>query len=126
MPSLAACAELIRRYSTQPAVDLCHFVGWIFFNFYAGNNDSHAKNLSLYNLPGKGVTLTPFYDLMCAPMYPGLSQGRVRNRRRVQAGITDQDASDPFGAATRHAAAVPRPASCRRGAQNARRIRSGG
>ncbi len=73
-PGLAACAELIRRYSTQPAVDLRHFVGWIFFNLYAGNNDSHAKNLSIYNLPGKGVTLTPFYDLMCTRLYPGLSQ----------------------------------------------------
>jgi serine/threonine-protein kinase HipA len=73
-PGLATCAELIRRYSTQPAVDLRHFVGWIFFNLYAGNNDSHAKNLSIYNLPGQGVMLTPFYDLMCTRMYPGLSQ----------------------------------------------------
>jgi serine/threonine-protein kinase HipA len=55
-------------------VDLRHFIGWIFFNLYAGNNDSHAKNLSIYNLPGKGVTLTPFYDLMCTRLYPGLSQ----------------------------------------------------
>jgi serine/threonine-protein kinase HipA len=73
-PGLAVCAELIRRYSTQPAVDLRHFVDWIFFNLYVGNNDSHAKNLSIYNLPGTGVTLTPFYDLMCTRMYPGLSQ----------------------------------------------------
>ena len=73
-PGLATCAELIRRYSTQPAVDLRHFVGWVFFNLYVGNNDSHAKNLSIYNVPGKGVTLTPFYDLMCTRMYPGLSQ----------------------------------------------------
>ena len=72
-PGVAACAELIRRYSTLPAVDLRHFVGWIFFNLYAGNNDSHAKNLSIYNLPGQGVTLTPFYDLMCTRLYPGLS-----------------------------------------------------
>lgn len=73
-PSLATCAELIRRYSTQPAVDLRHFVRWIFFNLYAGNNDSHAKNLSIYSRPDHGVTLTPFYDLMCTRMYPGLSQ----------------------------------------------------
>lgn len=73
-PGLATCAELIRRYSTQPAVDLRHFVGWFFFNLYTGNNDSHAKNLSIYNMPGKGVTLTPFYDLLCTRIYPGLSQ----------------------------------------------------
>ena len=72
-PGLATCAELIRRYSTQPAVDLRHFVTWIFFNIYVGNNDSHAKNLSLHNVPGQGVMLTPFYDLMCTRLYPGLS-----------------------------------------------------
>ena len=72
-PSLAACAELIRRYSTQPAVDLRHLVRWVFFNLCVGNNDSHAKNLSIYSLPGQGVTLTPFYDLMCTRLYPGLS-----------------------------------------------------
>jgi serine/threonine-protein kinase HipA len=73
-PDLVKCAQLIRRYSTQPAVDLRHFVNWILFNLYVGNNDSHAKNLSLYSVPGKGVLLTPFYDLMCTRLYPGLSQ----------------------------------------------------
>lgn len=73
-PGLAACAELIRKHSTQPAVDLRHFVAWIFFNLYVGNNDSHAKNLALLHAPGRGVTLAPFYDLMCTRLYPGLSQ----------------------------------------------------
>lgn len=73
-PALAKCAQLIRAYSTQPAVDLRNFVAWIFFNLYVGNNDSHAKNLSIYRVPGRGVTLTPFYDLMCTRLYPGLSQ----------------------------------------------------
>lgn len=72
-PGLAACAELIRRYSAQPAVDLRHLVRWVFFNLYVGNNDSHAKNLSIYSLPGQGVALTPFYDLMCTRLYPGPS-----------------------------------------------------
>lgn len=73
-PGIAQCADLIRQYSTQPAVDLRNFVNWIFFNLYTGNNDSHAKNLSIYELPGKGVMLTPFYDLMCTRIYPGLSK----------------------------------------------------
>ncbi|RZL88053.1 MAG: type II toxin-antitoxin system HipA family toxin [Variovorax sp.] len=67
------CAALIRQYSAQPAVDLKNFVGWLFFNLYTGNNDSHAKNLSLYRVPGGGLQLTPFYDLMCTRIYPGLS-----------------------------------------------------
>ena len=72
-PGIEACAAMIRRYSTQPAVDLRHFVNWIFFNLYTGNNDSHAKNLSMYALPDGRVTLTPFYDLMSTRIYPGLS-----------------------------------------------------
>lgn len=73
-PGIAACGELIRRYSTRPAVDLRNFVAWIFFNFYAGNDDSHAKNLSMHQVPGSGVMLAPFYDLMCTRLYPGLSR----------------------------------------------------
>jgi serine/threonine-protein kinase HipA len=61
------------RSSAQPAVDLRHLVRWVFFNLYVGNNDSHAKNLSIYSVPGQGVALTPFYDLMCTRLYPGLS-----------------------------------------------------
>jgi len=72
-PGIARCAELIRQYSSQPAVDLRNFIRWLFFNLFVGNNDSHAKNLSLYSMPGKGVALTPFYDLMCTRLHPGLS-----------------------------------------------------
>ncbi|MGS5088099.1 HipA domain-containing protein [Hydrogenophaga sp. A37] len=73
-PSLAACAAIVRRTSSQPAVDLRHLVQWVFFNLYTGNNDSHAKNLSIYELLGVGTRLTPFYDLMCTRIYPGLSR----------------------------------------------------
>jgi serine/threonine-protein kinase HipA len=73
-PGAADCAKLIRRYSAIPAVDLKLYLGWIFFNLYTGNNDSHAKNLSVYRLADGTVRLTPFYDLMCTRVYPGLSQ----------------------------------------------------
>ncbi len=35
--------------------------------------DTNTKNLSIHSVPGRGVTLTPFYDLMCTRLYPGLS-----------------------------------------------------
>jgi len=73
-PNLKDCADLIRKYSTVPATDLKQLLGWVFFNIFVGNNDSHAKNLSIYSPPGGGVRLTPFYDLMCTRIYPGLSQ----------------------------------------------------
>jgi serine/threonine-protein kinase HipA len=50
------------------------FCQWLLFNLFTGNNDNHAKNLSLYQPPGQGVRLTPFYDLMCTRLYPGLSR----------------------------------------------------
>lgn len=72
-PGVVACADLIREHSSQPALDLRHFIRWLLFNLYVGNNDGHAKNLSVYHVPGRGTMLTPFYDLMCTRLYPGLS-----------------------------------------------------
>ena len=73
-PGVAHCAQTIRQYSASAALDLRAFAQWIFFNLYVGNNDSHAKNLSVYERPGEGMRLTPFYDLMCTRIYPGLSR----------------------------------------------------
>lgn len=73
-PGAVECAQLIRQYSSVPAVDLKNFLAWLFFNLYTGNNDGHAKNLSIYRAPGGGIRLTPFYDLMCTRIYPGLSR----------------------------------------------------
>jgi serine/threonine-protein kinase HipA len=72
-PGIAQCGQLIRAYSTQGAVDLQRLIDWLLFNLYVGNNDSHAKNLSIHRAPEGGVVLTPFYDLMCTHMYSGLS-----------------------------------------------------
>jgi serine/threonine-protein kinase HipA len=70
---VAQCAALIRAHSALPAVDLMRFCQWLLFNLFTGNNDNHAKNLSLYQPPGQGVRLTPFYDLMDTRLVPGLS-----------------------------------------------------
>jgi len=56
------------------ASDKKRFIQWIFFNLFVGNNDSHAKNLSIYFPPKQGVKLTPFYDLLSTSLYPGLSR----------------------------------------------------
>lgn len=73
-PGIAQCARIIRQYSSRAALDLLALAQWIFFNLYVGNNDSHAKNLSIHQRPGVGVRLTPFYDMMCTRIYPGLSK----------------------------------------------------
>ncbi len=72
-PSLKRCYWLLKEYGV-PAKDLKRFVEWIFFNLYVGNHDSHAKNLSIYFPENEGVRLTPFYDLLCTDIYPGLSR----------------------------------------------------
>jgi len=73
-PGIEDCVKLIRQHSTRAALDLQALVQWLFFNICVGNNNSHAKNLSMYTVPGEGVRLTPFYDLMCTRIYPGLSK----------------------------------------------------
>lgn len=67
-PSFADCAGLIRRHSMQPAVDLMLLVKWAIFNLCIGNNDAHAKNLSMLR-EGNGVRLAPFYDLLTTTYY---------------------------------------------------------
>jgi len=72
-PSLKRCYELLKEHGV-PAIDLKRFIEWIFFNLYVGNHDSHAKNLSIF-FPGEGLPrLTPFYDLLCTDLYPGLAK----------------------------------------------------
>lgn len=71
-PSLQRCRNLLQENGV-PANDLIRLIQWVFFNLFVGNNDSHAKNLSLYFPPNEGVRLTPFYDLLSTTLYPGLS-----------------------------------------------------
>ena len=70
-PTFADCYELLKN-SARPAVDRLQLLRWLFFNLCAGNDDSHAKNLSIMATPG-GLRLAPFYDLMCTRVYPGLA-----------------------------------------------------
>lgn len=71
-PTLQRCRNLLQENGV-PANDLIRLIQWVFFNLYVGNNDSHAKNLSIYFPPNEGVRLTPFYDLLSTTIYPGLS-----------------------------------------------------
>lgn len=68
-PGLKDCFNLLREYSIQPAADISLLLDWTIFNFFVGNADAHAKNISLL-LTDKGPRLAPFYDLMCTAVYP--------------------------------------------------------
>ena len=70
-PGFKDCYDKL-TLSAQPAVDRRHLLRWLFFNLCVGNNDAHAKNLSILATP-TGLRLAPFYDMMCTRIYPGLS-----------------------------------------------------
>ncbi|MDH0090906.1 type II toxin-antitoxin system HipA family toxin [Achromobacter mucicolens] len=71
-PTLLDCRKLLAATGVG-GPDVKRFLQWILFNLMVGNNDSHAKNLSVL-LDGDGkYVLAPFYDLMCTAIYPGLS-----------------------------------------------------
>jgi serine/threonine-protein kinase HipA len=69
-PTFKDCFDIV-GLSARPAPDRIALLRWLFFNLYVGNNDSHAKNLSLLHTHD-GLRLAPFYDLMCTRVYAGL------------------------------------------------------
>jgi serine/threonine-protein kinase HipA len=70
-PGVAACAALLRRHVSAPAVDILEFIDGLLFNFLIGNHDAHGKNFSLL-LDGPGaVRLAPFYDLLSTAVFEG-------------------------------------------------------
>ncbi len=71
-PTLARCRYLLQQ-NNIPAIDFKRLLEWVFFNLYVGNNDSHAKNLSIYYTQEQEVRLTPFYDMLSTSFYAGLS-----------------------------------------------------
>jgi len=88
-PGLRQCADVIRRYSGLPAVDLQRLLRWVGFNYLVGNEDGHAKNLALL-YRDDGLRLTPHYDLVSTEVYAGLERrlamkiGRASDIRNVQ------------------------------------------
>lgn len=70
-PTVADCADLIRRYFSAPARDVTAFLDALLFNFVIANHDAHAKNYSLL-LDGPGsIRLAPLYDLISTAVYRG-------------------------------------------------------
>ena len=71
-PDFAQCYSHVKSTSANPIIDCENLLKWLLFNLYVGNNDSHAKNLSMLQT-SEGERLAPFYDLMCTAVYPGFS-----------------------------------------------------
>lgn len=70
-PTVADCAELIRRHFSAPARDITAFLDALLFNFVIANHDAHSKNYSLL-LEGPGsIRLAPLYDLISTVVFHG-------------------------------------------------------
>ncbi|MGA1825420.1 MAG: type II toxin-antitoxin system HipA family toxin, partial [bacterium] len=72
-PGLRDCFNLLDNNSVQPALDKKRLLEFVVFNYYIGNADAHAKNISLLYENGN-IRLAPFYDLMSTLVYEGLSK----------------------------------------------------
>lgn len=72
-PTVAQCADLIRRCTPVPAQELPRFLRAVAFSWIVGNCDAHGKNYSL--LYDKGApTLSPLYDIVSTVVYPELTK----------------------------------------------------
>lgn len=56
-------AKAVRKYSTNPQIDVTDFLEVVYFSWLTGNNDMHLKNFSLYQ-PSGDVRLSPAYDML--------------------------------------------------------------
>lgn len=72
-PKLANCFQLLEQYGIDPLLDRKKLLDWTIFNYYIGNADAHAKNLS-WLINENGFKLAPFYDLLSTAVYPELSE----------------------------------------------------
>jgi len=70
-PTLAEMFALTRN--AMGARDVLALLDQVIFNILACNTDAHAKNYSLM-ISGKGFSLAPVYDVMCAAAWEGITK----------------------------------------------------
>ncbi len=70
-PTLADLFALTRNAMSAP--DILNLLDYVIFNIIACNTDAHAKNYSLM-ISGRGFTLAPIYDVMCAAAWEGVTK----------------------------------------------------
>ncbi|MCB9658894.1 MAG: HipA domain-containing protein [Sandaracinaceae bacterium] len=72
-PDIPTCMELLGRVSTAPDEDRRVFFTAQLAQLLLAAPDGHAKNYSLFLLPGGRASLTPLYDVLSA--YPMVARG---------------------------------------------------
>jgi serine/threonine-protein kinase HipA len=59
------CVRLLRKYATEPLVEILKLYRLMLFIWWSGNGDMHLKNFSLLTGEDGVMRLTPAYDLVC-------------------------------------------------------------
>jgi serine/threonine-protein kinase HipA len=63
--SAERCVKLLRRFATEPLIEIQKLHRLLVFAWWSGNGDMHLKNLSLLVDEQGVIRLTPAYDLVC-------------------------------------------------------------
>jgi len=61
-------AKTIKKYSSNPGLDIVNFYELVLFCFLTGNNDMHLKNFSLLKAIDLDYNLCPAYDLVASEL----------------------------------------------------------
>lgn len=64
--SFEQIAKVIKKYASNPGLDLINFFEVVVFSFLTGNNDMHLKNFSL--IKKQHYMLCPAYDLVASEL----------------------------------------------------------
>jgi serine/threonine-protein kinase HipA len=68
-----AIKTVLLRHAATPVRDLEVVARWAIANACIGNDDAHAKNLSILYADG-GIQIAPAYDVVCTTVYPLLEE----------------------------------------------------
>lgn len=63
--SAELCVRLLRKYATEPVVEISRLYRLLLFGWWIANGDMHLKNFSLITTPNSIRMLAPAYDLLC-------------------------------------------------------------
>jgi serine/threonine-protein kinase HipA len=63
--SAELCVRALRRFATEPVLELSKLYRLLLFGWWIANGDMHLKNFSLLTTPDATRRLSPAYDLVC-------------------------------------------------------------
>ena len=67
--SMEQCAQLVRRYTGEPVIQLARFYRMVLASWWVGNEDLHRKNLGLLRTADGRIELAPAYDVVSSRLY---------------------------------------------------------